>query len=194
MVVPESIIQAVFRSLAHTGRCVVAIDGRGGAGKSTLARAIVAAVPGAAHIEYDWFHLPRERVTAREHFDYQRCIDDLLKPFCVGERAFSLRRYNWGYLSGIEDGFDPNPIMLSLGDVIVIEGCGLLCAVLNNFFDVRIWVNTSAAESLKRGMARDVNEYKLDPTRVKNVWEEWAKWEAEDPEILARQRRADFVV
>jgi uridine kinase len=61
----ESIRRIVSRLEAlrrEKSRVVAAIDGRGGAGKSSLARAIVAAIPRSVHIEYDWFHLPKAQV------------------------------------------------------------------------------------------------------------------------------------
>ena len=54
-------------------RMVIAIDGRGGAGKSSLARKLVENLPAAAHIEYDWFHLPQKKLLADAKYCAGHC-------------------------------------------------------------------------------------------------------------------------
>ena len=65
-------------------RAVVAIDGRGGAGKSSLARTLVANLSKSVHIEHDWFHLPKSQVIGPDRFDHARLISELLLPFRSG--------------------------------------------------------------------------------------------------------------
>ncbi len=192
--IPQIIINSIEEGRAKSGRAIVAVDGRGGAGKSSLARAIVATVPDSTHAEYDWFHLPRDRVTQSEHFDTGRLIRELLNPFRAGQKAVTFRRYNWGYLAGTEDGLDPAPISLSLGAVLVLEGCSTLHHALDEFYDVRVWLDTSPEESFRRGTSRDIEEYRLDPMRVQAGWEDWAKWEAQDSTLNNRRKRANFIL
>lgn len=112
--VPSAITDAIVSVLTSRGRAIVAIDGRGGAGKSSFARALVAAQPDSVGIEYDWFHLPQKEVSGRTRFDDERLAREVLTPFLAGEESVSLKRYNWGYLAGKEDGpemLSPSPFL-----------------------------------------------------------------------------------
>jgi uridine kinase len=188
----------VYESLAairaRNPRPIIAIDGRGGAGKSTLARAIVSAFPGAAHIEYDWFHRLQSEITGDERYDYQRVFRELITPFKAHQRDFKLLRYNWGYLSGVPDGFAAEPITLAGVEMVVLEGCGVLHPALLESYDYRIWVDTNAEESRARGMRRDIEEYGLDPERVQKAWAEWGEWERAALERHDRGQRADLIL
>ena len=177
---------------AATSRLVIAIDGRGGAGKSSLARKVVAALPGAVHVEFDWFHLSKAEVRDDQRFDSARLIDEIILPFRAGSRDLECKRYNWGYLSGNPDGLAEEPIRLHGVEVIVLEGCGVLSPELARLFDLRIWLDTPAKEALVRGMRRDIEEYGLDPARVTAAWEEWAQWEARALAHDNRSLRADI--
>ncbi len=42
-------------------KLIVAIDGFGGAGKSSLARSLESALGEAKHIEFDWYHFHETR-------------------------------------------------------------------------------------------------------------------------------------
>ncbi len=176
------------------GRVVVAIDGRGGAGKSTLARALVEQLPRSAHIEHDWFHHTKNQVSTRGRFDHERLIAEVLSPFREGRNQLQFRRYNWGYLAGIPDGFHESPTTVSDVDIVVLEGCETLHHALIPHLDLRIWVDTSPELSLERGMRRDIEEYHLDPDRVSAAWKEWSTWEGESLARDNRRARADVVV
>jgi uridine kinase len=78
--------------------------------------------------------------------------------------------------------------------MLILEGCGVLSPALSECYDLRVWVDTAADESLARGMRRDIEEYGLDPKRVKEAWTEWSAWEAEALVRDDRRLRADLFV
>lgn len=160
-------------------RVVVAIDGRGGAGKSSLARALVSRLTKSAHVEHDWFHLPKAQVVGAHRFDHARLISEVISPFQSGAQTLSFLRYNWGYLAGIPDGFHDTPTTIEDKEILVIEGCETLHQSLVPYLDLTIWVDTDPEVSLERGIRRDIDEYKLDPQTVNASWKEWSAWEAE---------------
>lgn len=174
-------------------RVVIAIDGRGGAGKSSLARALVGRLSGSAHIEHDWFHLPRERVAEGRGFDHERLISEVIVPFRAGARELQFLRYNWGYLAGVPDGFHETPIVVSDAEMLVIEGCETLHRALAPHVDLRVWVDTPPDLSLERGMRRDIEEYHLDPERVRAAWKEWTEREFESLARDDRRAWADII-
>lgn len=187
--------ERIQRMLTEKPRMVIAIDGRGGSGKSSLAREICQLIPGATHVEYDWFHLPKAEIKdADNRFDSRRLLEEVIRPFRAGQQSFELKRYNWGYLSGSRDGLAEEPVQLNGVEVLVLEGCGLLAPVLSDHVDLRVWVDTSAQESLARGMRRDIEEYGLNPERVRSAWLEWALWEDTALSRDDRRLRADVIV
>jgi uridine kinase len=193
----ESVDQIVSRAeelRRERGRVLIALDGRGGAGKSTLARAIVQRIPRSAHIEHDWFHLPRERVAEGRGFDHERLISEVILPFRAGARDLQFLRYNWGYLAGIPDGFHETPVAISDAEMLVIEGCETLHRALASHVDLRVWVDTPPDLSLERGMRRDIEEYHLDPERVRAAWKEWSERESESLARDDRRDRADVII
>ncbi len=194
LTVSQLVIERIAAIQTVTPRLLVVIDGLGGAGKSSLARAIAAEFPGARAFEYDWFHLPKAQATASHRFDHQRLIDEVVIPLRRGARGFECRRYNWGYLAGKPDGFASEPVRINDVDVLVLEGCGVLARALCDLYDLRIWVNTSTQEAVARGMRRDIEEYGLDPGRVRSAWAEWSEWEAQSLANDDRRLRADLMV
>jgi uridine kinase len=195
--IPQVLNEIVVRAEAlrsEQGRIVIAIDGRGGAGKSSLARSLVAALPRSAHVEHDWFHLPKAQVSPGRRFDHERLIREVLSPFRSGEREVSFLRYNWGYLAGKPDGYHDTATTIGGADVLILEGCDTLNPTLAPHLDLRIWLNTPPEVALERGMRRDIEEYGLDPDRVRAAWTEWSGWEEESLARDDRRTRADIVV
>lgn len=191
---PQLLIDRIIEMRADTPRLIIAIDGFGGGGKSTLARTIAASVQGAKHFEYDWFHLPKAEVTDNARYDYQRLEREVLDPFRKGQRAFEFKRYNWGYLAGAPDGFAADPVRIQDVDIIVLEGCGVLTPALADLYDLKMWVDTPPDEATARGIRRDIEEYGLNPDNVKAAWSEWNTWHADELLRDNRRGRADVLV
>lgn len=89
--------------LTHEGFALVAIDGLGGAGKSTLARALQADLAAVIIVQMDDFYRPmlerrREQLSPVEgfdqFFDWQRLRDEVLAPLRAGRTAH-FRPYDW---------------------------------------------------------------------------------------------------
>ena len=190
----EEVVSRLARLCRERGRVLVAVDGRGGAGKSSLARTLVEKFPMSAHIEYDWFHLPKDDVVEMRRYDHERLVSEVLGPFRAGRRLLTFHRYNWGYLAGLPEGFHETPSTIENKDILIIEGCETLHQSLVPHFDLRIWVDTSPAVSLERGMRRDIEDYKLDPEKVRAAWGEWSAWEARSLTRDDRRERADCLV
>ena len=114
-------------------------------------------------------------------------------PFQAHADVLTLRKYNWGHLTGAADGLDPVVLTIARPALIIVEGCQVLSRETVECFDLRIWVDTPAAEALRRGMQRDVEEYGLDPVTIRQQWTAWARREQRMLAQDDRRLRADVI-
>lgn len=162
---------------------VVAIAGRGGAGKSTLAQQLAMRVIDSAVVPLDDFLVKESLLAPRveEHFDLSRVEREVLISFTQG-LAFNYRRLDWESdtlvpIDGIID-----------STLIVLEGICAFEPPLESYVDLKVWVDTPATIATARGRERDVG--------TENA-EHWDAWERHDTDFLARRhpdRRADVVI
>ncbi len=115
----------------------VGIGGRGGAGKSTLARQ----VPGAQIVSTDEFW-------DGGGFDLARLRAEVFEPL-LDAREARFASWDWaGRRPGGERSVAPD-------GVIVVEGVCALHRMYRDDYDVRIWVEAPYEVRLARGVARD---------------------------------------
>ncbi|MDI6102532.1 (d)CMP kinase [Actinoplanes sp. NEAU-A12] len=157
------------------GRRMIAIEGRSGAGKTTLARAVADRL-GAPLIHMDdlyagWDGL-REGVGV--------LCDWVLEPLAGGKPA-TWRRWDWTAGAYAEEHPVPD------GDWLVVEGVGAGARVLRPYLRGVVWVDSPAAVRKRRALARDGETYAPH-------WDRWAR--QEDAYYAADQVRetADLIV
>jgi uridine kinase len=166
---------------------LVGIDGRGGAGKSTFARALAAELSEAAVVEFDDFYrpsaarLPPGDPDVGGNFEWRRLRDQVLLPLSRGEAA-RYQRYDWGSDSMAEWHDVP------ARGVVVIDGNYSTREELRGLYDFRIWVDAPHDVRLARGLERG----------GLNTRERWLEeWMPEEERYLAAQdprRFADLVI
>jgi len=154
---------------------IVAIDGHGGAGKSTLAAALAHELGAARTVHTDDFaswDVPLDW--------WPRLLAEVLEPLSRGETA-RYRRSNW---EGKEDaGFEeiaPEPF-------VVLEGVSSSREAFRLFLTFSIWVETRRELCLQRGLKRDGEQARA----------QWEAWMAEEDEYVEREQprqRADLVL
>ncbi len=155
---------------------VVGIDGRSGAGKTELAAALVATLPGARVVALEdayrgWAGL-REGV--------EEIATGVLAPLRQGLPG-RYRRYDWvrGELAGT--------VEVEPAAVVVLEGCGAGSLPCAPYLDVLVWLEAPEHERHHRAMARDDGAW-LD---------RWSTWSAQEAELLAEhdaRAAADAVI
>ncbi len=164
----------------------VGLSGRGGAGKSSLCRQLVAAMPGVAVVAGDDFLDPAGCAEVTDDWrglDRARIARELIGPFHRGEPV-RWRRLDWvaGELAETRE--------LPPCEVLVVEGIGVVHPSLS--WDLTVWVEVDAEVALERGIRRDHDEYGVD---FEEVWRE--VWGPTDDAFVARFRpveTADLVL
>jgi uridine kinase len=143
----------------HSGVLVLAIDGHGGAGKSTIAGAVARATA-AALVHTDDFFRPASSVTggaARRsagmpalacYYDWRRIKERALGPLRAG-RSATFRRFNWERGSGLDGAVIVHPRPL-----VLLEGVFSAAPELSDLVDRSVLVDTPKPVRLRRLHAR----------------------------------------
>jgi uridine kinase len=172
-------LEVLVRSLA--GARVIAVDGRGGSGKTVLASRLAGALKAAVvhsddvawnHGRFGWDDLMR---------------DGILSPFRAGEPV-RYRPPAWDRLG--REGV----IVVEPARSLIIEGVGVSRRSLAPYVDLALWVQSDYVEAKARGIRRDMaTEGRTEEGALQN----WDEWEAEEVPFLLDDRpweRADLIV
>jgi hypothetical protein len=163
---PFSVVAVAERVIAicdeHTCRvAVVAVDGRSGGGKTTVADTLVAHLPNAAVVRTDdvaWYE---------SFFDWDGSLRmHVLVPVREG-RSVRYRPAAW-------DRRDRAGAITVPCDTqfVVVEGCGAARQSLSDLIDCVIWVQSDQAEAERRGILHDGG--------TEAAARFWREWEAQE--------------
>lgn len=137
---------------AAAGRpVVVGVSGFCGSGKSTLTKALVAAVPGAVRMRGDDFLDPAQSHARSDDWsgvERVRLRDTVLEPFRAAAGG-SFRRYDWSSRGlGREE-------PLPAGEVLVVDLIGLFHPAALPAIDLTVWCDVDLETAAVRGQQRD---------------------------------------
>jgi uridine kinase len=154
---------------------VVAIDGRSGAGKTSLAETISdqlnAPVVSLEGLYGGWDGIER---------GIDLLVSEVLEPLAAG-RAARVPRYDWVAQEWAE------PVMLEPPAVLIVEGVGAGALRPAAFASLLIWLEAPAATRKQRALDRDGETFAP-------YWDQWA---AQEDLMLTRERtpdRADAII
>lgn len=174
---PSAAILGLVRSRPPTlgGGRLVCIDGPAGAGKTTLAAALIAREPAATVVHMDslyqgWQGLP----------GVADQLGSLLDALAEG-RSGRYRRWDWN-----ADGW-AEQVTVEPSALLVVEGVGAGADVAGVLTTVLVWVDAPHDVRMRRGLDRDGEAFA-------SHWRSWAEAETEHFARHRTRERADLVI
>jgi uridine kinase len=174
----SQVAEIVRRAAPQAGRTrVIAIDGRSGAGKTSLAAVLRAELgTGAAVVALEdlyggWDGLER---------GIDLLVSEVLEPLSIG-RAAQVPRYNW-----VTRDWD-EPWVLEPPEVLIVEGVGAGARRAAAYANTVVWMETPEPVRKRRALDRDGETFA-------SYWDMWA---AQEDALLAREHtpeRAGLVI
>jgi uridine kinase len=164
------IVRALRRSPPRAGATrVLAIDGRSGAGKTSLA-AVLAGQLGAPVVSLErlyggWDGLER---------GIDLLVFEVLQPLAAGQAAL-VPRYDWVARAWAK------PTVLEPPEVLIVEGVGAGARRAAAFESLLVWLEVPASTRKRRALDRDGETFAP-------YWDQWA---AQEDLMLARDRTPD---
>ena len=153
---------------------IVAVDGLGGAGKSSFARRLARALRGTI-VQTDDFASWENPVDW-----WPRLIEELLVPISRNETA-RFERSVWG------PDMEPETREVDAAEILILEGVTASREAFRPYLTYAIWVESPPELRLRRGLERDGED----------ALEAWREWMVEEDRYRERERpdeRADLVV
>ncbi|MBH0129444.1 uridine kinase [Salinibacterium sp. NK8237] len=146
-----SILAALAELPASPHTQLIGVSGFCGAGKSTLARALAAELPGCVRIRGDDFLNPEkshERSSDWSGVERLRLRNEVLDPVRRGISG-SFRRFDWA--ARALGAAEPLPE----AKIVVVDLIGLFHPELAGAWDLTVWVDVGLAQATEQGKARD---------------------------------------
>ena len=161
---------------AHAGDTrVIAIDGRTGSGKSSLAGRLAERVD-APMVQLEQLYPGWDGLQA----GIDLLVEAVLVPLSAGEVA-QVPRYDWLVHRFVE------PWPLEPPELLIVEGVGAGARAAATFASLLVWLELAADIREERALARDGDVFRPH----------WSQWAAQEDVLLAREQtpaRAAIVV
>lgn len=135
---------------------LIALDGRCGSGKTTLAALLAKQLSGALIHMDDFFLRPEQRTKERlqqpgENADHERVLKEVLLPFQKGE-PISYRSFNCQIQQLTA------PVEVPRSHITILEGSYSCHPALRPYYDLKIFLSVDPEEQMHRIRLRNGNE------------------------------------
>jgi uridine kinase len=150
---------------------IIAVDGRGGAGKSTFAEKLAKEL-NAEILHTDDFASWEDSLNWWPIF-----IDEIIDPIKAGAKTLSYKRSSWA------PDHHPEPVKdQPVTPIMILEGLRSSRREFHQYLAYAIWVETPKELCLKRGLKRDGEE----------ALPKWQKWIKEEDKYIARDNPRSY--
>lgn len=185
----ERLADMILRAPQKNNRRLIAIDGGGGAGKTTFAGYLQQAIPGSHVVRIDDFYRPPELRSPlnstkeiNPNFDWDRLNSLVLEP---GKKNSDIVYQLYDFRSGV---LSEETVEIPSGATIIIEGVWSMQEVFVDVYDYCIWIEAPENIRLQRGVTRDGEDFR-------KIWEdEWIPIDEYYKESQKPQDKADIIV
>ena len=153
----EQHVQTILKSIKQTDPpkrpYIIAIDGRCGAGKSTIAARLAEELNATLFHMDDYFLRPEQRTPERfstpgENIDHERFLKEILIPLKEG-RTITYSPYSCTTQTLLD------PITVTPADIVIVEGSYALHPTLRAYYDLRVFLTLFPREQEARIRARN---------------------------------------
>jgi uridine kinase len=165
----RGLIQAIRSLRAPTGlkTRIVAIDGPGGAGKSSLANWL------ARELDAPIIHTDDFASWENPANWWSELIERALKPLAAGKPT-SYQPTSWG-------GKEKEPLLIEPSAFVILEGVTASRQTFRPYLAYSIWIETPRDLRVKRGLERDGEQARA----------QWEQWMEEEDRYIERERPAE---
>ena len=164
------------------GLKIIAVDGHGGAGKTTFAKRLASELGGAPIVQTDDF------ASWENPLDWwPDLIEKALKPLAAGTPA-RFTPSNWG-------GPEKAPLVIQPTEFVILEGVSASREAFRPYLTYSIWIDASRDVRLSRGLGRDHQvriSHGLQPN-PKEALANWERWMADEDGYVAREKPQEHV-
>lgn len=151
-------VVALARAVDHSS-AVIAIDGRSGSGKTSLAGAVAAELGNAKVVHLDDIYPGWDGLATTPPL----LVAQVLEPRRRGEPV-AFRRFDWAR------GTFADSVAVPRAKFLIVEGAGSSVGMARRYADVRVWLEAEAVIRKQRGLDRDGDGYAP-------YWQRWADQE-----------------
>lgn len=179
--IAEKVKQQNFKNIP----VIVAIDGFGGAGKSTLAKDLQNELQSATVVEVDDFYVFGMLSDAnKSNFDRARLKEQVLEPLKQGKLASYQKSIDED--NPLSDFFDVPQVTY-----IILEGVSSLHPDILDYIDFKIWLDVPADVAKRRMPERDTRAGK---EHGDELWSHWTNTYQEYKDLHRPDLLADLIV
>lgn len=180
----KQIAENIKKQSSTKGKVLIAIEGFGGSGKSTMAKQLKIALQDAYIVGIDDFIVKAKLAEPswdRGVFDHERLEKQVLIPATTGDDVM-YQKLIWTSDSLSE------PVTAPRVRYLIVEGISSYHPSIAKYYDFKIWIDTPIKLAKERGHARDGGNENAQH------WDLWAENDLKYQQKYRPEQIADFII